>query len=78
MKNEDAVKDFYGHVIGYIETRPNGDKIVRDFYKNKLGSYNKASNTTRDFYGHVIARGDNTGLLFSDIYRHPQKTRKNS
>ena len=61
---EDTIRDFYGRIIGYIETRPNGDKVVRDFYRKILGRYDKASNTTRDFYGKIIARGDNVGMLF--------------
>jgi hypothetical protein len=69
MTNQEAIKDFHGRTIGYIETKPNGDKVVRDFYKRILGTYNKSSNTTRDFYGRIIARGDNTGILFSDAYK---------
>lgn len=65
MDNEIAVRDFYGRVIGWIETRPNGDKIVKDFYRRVLGRYEKSTDTTRDFYGRVVARGDNTGLLLS-------------
>ena len=61
--NEEIIKDFYGRIIGYIQTQPNGDKTVRDFYRRILGSYNKATNTTRDFYGRIVARGDQSSML---------------
>lgn len=65
MTNEQPIRDFHGRIIGYIEEKQNGDKIVRDFYKRVLGRYDKSTNTTRDFYGRIIARGDNTGMLLS-------------
>ena len=65
MMNEQPIRDFHGRIIGYIEEKSNGDKIVRDFYKRVLGKYDKSTNTTRDFYGRIIARGESTGLLLS-------------
>lgn len=65
MKNEVAVKDFYGKIIGFIETKPNGDKVVRDFYRRILGRYDKKTDATKDFFGRILYRGDNTGLLLS-------------
>ena len=65
MTNEQPIRDFHGRIIGYIEEKQNGDKIVRAFYKRVLGRYDKSTNTTRDFYGRIIARGDNTGMLLS-------------
>lgn len=64
MSKEEVIRDFYGKIIGYVETLPNGDKIVKNFYRKVLGRYDKASNTTRDFYGKIVARGDSTGILF--------------
>ena len=65
MRNEVVIKDFYGKIIGYIETLPNEDRIVRDFYRRIIGRYDKKANTTKDFYGRVIGRGDLSSLLFS-------------
>lgn len=64
MNEKVAVRDFYGRILGWIETTATG-KTVRDFYGRILGKYDKASNTTRDFYGHIIAQGDQVALLLS-------------
>ena len=61
--NKEYIRDFYGRIIGSIETRPNGDEILRDFYGKILGRYDKASDVTRDFYGRIIAKGNHTSLL---------------
>ena len=61
----DTIKDFYGRIIGYIETDNKGNKIVRDFHRRVLGRYDKASNTTRDFYGRIVARGDQSAMLLN-------------
>lgn len=63
MQNEETIREFSGKVIGYIETKPNGDKVVRDFYRRLLGTYNKKLNVTKDFYGRTIARGDLSSML---------------
>jgi hypothetical protein len=46
-----------------IETKPNGDKTIRDFYGRILGKYDSATNTTRDFYGCVVANGECLTML---------------
>lgn len=58
-----SVKDFQGHIIGWIETDENGNRTVRDFYRRVLGKYDKKNNVTRDFYGKIVARGDQSSLL---------------
>ena len=55
--------DFYGKIIAKIETKPNGDKTIRDFYGRILGKYDAATNTTRDFYGSVVAKGECLSML---------------
>lgn len=60
---EETIRDFYGKIIGYIITKPNGDKEVRDFYRRVLGRYDKALDVTRDFYGVIVAKGDCCGML---------------
>lgn len=64
--SEEIIKDFGGRIIGYIETKPNGDKIGKDFYRRIVGYYEKSSNTTKDFYRRVVARGDAlSGLVWN-------------
>lgn len=65
MKNVETIKDFYGRIVGKIETDHYGNKVVRDFYGRILGKYDKRLNVTRDFHGKIVARGDQVGLLFS-------------
>ena len=57
----EPIKDFYSRIIGWVETKPNGDKIFRDFYNRIVGYYDKQANVTRDFYNRVVSRGD-TGV----------------
>ena len=60
------IRDFYGKIIGRVETMPNGDKTVRDFYGWILGYYRKSQDITTDFYGKIVARGDATGTLLAN------------
>ncbi|MBQ8840544.1 MAG: phage gp6-like head-tail connector protein [Clostridia bacterium] len=60
---EETIKDWTGRIIGYIETKPNGDKVVRAFSRRILGYYYKNRNVTTDFYGRVLAQGDCCGML---------------
>lgn len=53
-----TLRDYYGRIIGYIETKPNGDKVARDFYKRIVGYYKKSIDATTDFYGRIVGRGD--------------------
>ena len=60
MANKQLVKDFYGRILGSIETQ--GTKqIARDFYGRILGTYNSSDDFTRDFYGRMLMRGN--GLM---------------
>ena len=48
---KEYIKDFYGKVLGYLETQ--GTKtIARDFYGKVLGSYDSRDNFTRDVEKH--------------------------
>lgn len=63
----EPIKDYYNRIIGYIETKPNGDKIGYDFYLRIVGYYEKNSNLTKDFYRRVVGRGDMlSSLITSD------------
>ena len=55
---KEAIKDFSGKILGWVETSANGDKVLRDFPGRILGKYIKSRNETTDFYGRVVARGD--------------------
>lgn len=68
------LRDFYGRVIGYIETDSiTGDKIGRDFYRRVVGYYDKKLNITRDFYKRTVGHGD---ILSSLIYQANEKLKK--
>lgn len=64
MTNRELVRDFYGRIIGSIET--DGTKqIARDFYGRILGRYDSKDNKTRDFYGRILTSGNTLmGLLY--------------
>ena len=63
---KEIIRDFYGKILGTIETDSKGNKTVRNFYGKVLGFYDKANNVTRDFYKRIIARGDQaSGLIWS-------------
>ncbi len=57
MKKE-PIKDWTGKILGFMETDSRGNKILRDFYGNILGKYDKGLNVTRDFYGRQVGKGD--------------------
>lgn len=56
-------------IVGYIDTAPNGDRTVRDFYGKILGYYTKQNNYTKDFYGHIICTGDATAAFLRDMLK---------
>lgn len=64
----DYIKDFYGRVIGTIETYSNGDKRIKDFYGRLKGSYLKKQNITKDFYGRYVGNGDQLMSLLNKDY----------
>lgn len=59
----ETIRDFYGKILGTVETLGNGDKVLRDFYGKILGKYQKSDNTTRNFFGQIIAKGDALMML---------------
>lgn len=65
MRNIVTVRDFYGKVIGSIETKPNGDKIVRNFLGKILGRYDARQDVTRNFLGKILAKGDASSMLLN-------------
>lgn len=55
---KEYITDFYGKILGSLETMPNGDIIVRNFPGQILGKYEKSSNYTKDFYGKILYKGN--------------------
>ena len=67
MESRVAIKDFYGRILGWIITSPNGDKRITDFSGRILGFYRANYDHTTDFYGRIIGNGDQlTSLLPRD------------
>lgn len=56
--NTTYLKNIRGKVMGSVEERPNGDKILKDFYGKIVGKYDKRLNLTKDFAGRVVSFGD--------------------
>lgn len=61
--SEQLIKDCYGNIIARIDEQSNGDKIVKNFYGQILGKYDKALDVTKDFYGRIVAKGECVGIL---------------
>ena len=55
---EQIIKDSYFRILGYIETKPNGDKIGKDSYRRIVGYYEAKTDITKDFYRRIVAHGD--------------------
>ena len=55
---EDAVKDYRGKILGWVETDIRGNKIYKDFYRRIVARYDKRLNVTKDFSGRLISKGD--------------------
>lgn len=69
MTSTEVIRDFYGRIIGKIDTLDNGDRIAKDFYGRIVGKYIKSMNVTRDFYGRIIAKGDSVvSTLYNNQY----------
>lgn len=60
---EQTIKDYYGKILGYIRTETNGDKTAFDFYRRKLGSWDKKKDITKDWTGRIISKGDSLASL---------------
>lgn len=59
----EAIQDYMHRTIGYIETRPNGDKVATDSIGRTLGYYKKAQNMTTDSLGRTLYYGDMVASL---------------
>lgn len=53
-----AFKNFYGVILGWVESKPNGDIYYYDYPGKLLGYYCKSQDCTKDFYGRTICKGN--------------------
>lgn len=66
VKNKQVLKNFYGKVIGTIETDEKGVQTLKDFYFKVLGKYYPDADITKDFYGKVVGKGNLLGTLIRE------------
>lgn len=58
MAQKEAIKDWTGKIIGYVQTESSGNKLLTDWQGRILGKYNKSLNITQDFNGRRVGDGD--------------------
>jgi hypothetical protein len=56
--NTEPVKDPKGNVMGSIETRDNGDQVLRDAANEVRGYYDAKGDFTRDPAQNILAKGN--------------------
>ena len=60
-----AIRDFGGKILGYIEEDKDGNQRCITFAGKVLGYYDKKTNTTREFNGKITSRGNTcVGFLY--------------
>lgn len=75
MYKSETLKDFYGRIIGFVETDSvTGNKVGKDFYHRVVGFYDKKLNITKDFYHRIVGQGDILTSLISQA--NEKNTRK--
>ena len=52
------IEDGAGNVVGHIETRANGDQVLRDTENRVRGYYDAAGDYTRDADQNILAKGN--------------------
>lgn len=58
-----VIKDRRFRIVGYIETKDNGDKVIKDYRFRILGYYKKNLDQTQDAHFRLVARGDVSSSL---------------
>ena len=53
-----TLKDAHYHIIGYVEIKENGDKILKDSHYHIKGYYIASNDVTKDAHYHIVAHGD--------------------
>lgn len=63
VAKETLIRNFNGQIQAKVYTDKKGNQEIRNFSGQVLGSYDKATDTTRDFYGRYISSGNSLGIL---------------
>lgn len=71
--DRNVIKDFYGRIIGFQDTQPNGDIIAKNEYGKILGRYDAKMKMTKTENGKIVSRGDTTSALIWQAYRTHQQ-----
>jgi hypothetical protein len=54
----EEIKDKEGHIIGYLETKENGDQILTNAVRKLKGYYDAQTDHTRDEHRNIVAKGN--------------------
>ena len=54
----EPIRDRAGNVVGSIETKPNGDQVLRDTEDAVRGYYDIEGDFTRDSDKNIVAKGN--------------------
>ena len=58
MSQRLTLRDAHFNIIGYVEVKDNGDKVLRDAHFNIKGYYYKAQDVTKDSHFNIVGYGD--------------------
>jgi hypothetical protein len=63
----EVIRDFYGKILGHVDTDSNGNKTVTNYYGKILGRYDAHRKVTVDFYNRIVANGDaSVSLIYNE------------
>ena len=51
---KEPIKDFYNVIKGWVETKPNGDKVYYNFKNFIVAKYDASRNVTLDFHNFIF------------------------
>lgn len=54
----EPIRDRAGNVVGSIETKPDGDQVLRDTKEEVRGYYDAKGDFTRDAAENIVAKGN--------------------
>ena len=59
----EAIKNFSGTILGYIDYKDNGDQVLKNYSGTLLGYYNKIRNITQNYSGTILSYGNTLTTL---------------
>jgi len=62
-----VLKDRNSKILGYIEIKPDGSQVGKDYYQRIKGYYNPKTNQTKDFYQRVVGTGNLLASLITSL-----------